>query len=319
MEHQLLGEFSALFCAFVWAFALVLFKKCTADVSSIGLNLFKNVVGLILLFATLIILRALGEDGIEIVRRHSTRDILILLVSGVIGIALADTLFFHALDLIGVGLISIVDCAYAPFAVLFSWLLLGETLTPIHYVGGALIVVGVFVASRHDPPPNRTRRQIITGMLLAPLAVGMMAFGIVMATPVLKDFPVMWATTTRLLGGTAVLILFGLVGRGWKTHWRIFRPAPSWRYALPASVLGSYVSLIFWITGFKYTYASIAAILNQTSVVFASILAVLILKERFSMRKAAALALAVAGVVVVRLSDWLQSQWAGALAMLGIG
>ena len=51
--------------------------------------------------------------------------------------------------------------------------------------------------------------------------------------------------------------------------------------------------------GFKYTHASVAAILNQTSVIFALILATLILKEEFTWRKVVAATLALSGVVMI--------------------
>jgi drug/metabolite transporter (DMT)-like permease len=72
-----------------------------------------------------------------------------------------------------------------------------------------------------------------------------------------------------------------------------------WKASLPASILGTYVSLWMWMAGFKYTYASVAALLNQTSVVFALIFAALILKESLGRRKLVAITLALGGAVVV--------------------
>ena len=56
------------------------------------------------------------------------------------------------------------------------------------------------------------------------------------------------------------------------------------------------------MAGFKYAEkAAIAGILNQTSVIFAIILAALLLKESFTERKAVAVVLAMGGVVLVML------------------
>lgn len=220
-----------------------------------------------------------------------------------IGIALADTVFFFALNLIGVGLISVVDCAYSPFAILFAYLLLAEKLTVFHYIGAALIVAGVFTTSRHTVPVNRTRGQIALGMLLGAFAVAMMAFGIVMVKPILEGIDVIPATAVRMFAGFVLLSLFALVGPKWKQNWTVFRPAPVWKYAVPASVLGTYLAMIFWVAGFKYTYAAVSAVLNQTSVVFACILAALFLKERFGGRQITALTLALIGVLIVTIGE----------------
>jgi drug/metabolite transporter (DMT)-like permease len=260
-----------------------------------------------------------GDQSLPTLRARPLHEIGILLASGAIGIALADTILFRALNLIGVGLISIVDCAYSPFVILFSWLLLDEKLMWFHYVGGLLVISGVFIATRHKPPPGRTRRQIVIGMLLAPLAVALMAFGIVITKPFLRDLTVLGATTVRMAAGSVVLAVLALVSRERKAHWAVFRPSPSWRFALPASVLGNYVSMLFWVAGFTYTYASVAGILNQTSVIFSIVLAAVFLEEPLSARKVVAVVLALLGVVVVTFGDRLAAMGSGPPVLSGAG
>ncbi|MFH0982661.1 MAG: DMT family transporter [Planctomycetota bacterium] len=301
MPNHLLGELYASLAAITWAFALVLYRQSGERVSPMALNLFKNVIGLVLLSLTLLYL----GQGINTLRVYPSRDLLILAISGVMGIALADTFFFHALNLIGVGLLSIVDCLYMPFVVCFSWLLLSEQLLLFHYLGGGLILLGVFVSSRHTPPANRTRAQLVLGMLCAALALALMAFSVVVAKPVFERFPLTWAAQIRLLAGTAALILLTLASGKRGEYWAVFRPAAIWKQSIPASVLGMYFALLFWIAGFKYTQASIAAILNQTSVVFALILGTLILKEPFTRRKLVSVVLASAGTILAMLPSLL--------------
>ena len=103
--------------------------------------------------------------------------------------------------------------------------------------------------------------------------------GPVWAKPVLDDFPLIWATTLRLSVGTVVLALIALGSPRRKVYWAAMRPSAIWKISLPASVLGTYFAMVFWVGGFKYTDASIAGILNQTSIIFAIILAAVILKE----------------------------------------
>ncbi|MFH1748546.1 MAG: DMT family transporter, partial [Planctomycetota bacterium] len=186
MDNHLLGQICALLAAITWACALILFKRSGDHIPPIGLSLFKNTIALLLLGATLVVL-IIVEPSHNVSHLHdfTAGDFCILMLSGIVGIAIADTLFFYALNLIGVGLISIVDCAYSPTVLLCAWLLLAETLAPIHYVGGALIIIGVFIALRHKPPANRTRGQILLGMLLAMIAIVTMAIGIVMAKPII--------------------------------------------------------------------------------------------------------------------------------------
>jgi drug/metabolite transporter (DMT)-like permease len=226
-----------------------------------------------------------------------------MVFSGIVGIALADTAFFAALNRLGVGIISIVDCLYSPFVVFCAWILIGEELTIPHYVGGALILSSVLLSSKHPPPPGRTNRQIVAGVLLGAMAMALMAFGIVLTKPVLEgeDFPLLWAATIRLTAGTVFLPVLIAASPRRSEYMRAFKPSRTWLLSIPASILGSYLAYIFWIGGFKYGQASVVCLLNQTSVVFALILATLILKEPFTRRKLIAVVLAVIGSVIILL------------------
>ncbi|MFQ5590013.1 MAG: DMT family transporter [Phycisphaerae bacterium] len=297
MGRTFTGEACALLAALTWALAVVLLKRTGEFVSPLALNLFKNVVALILLIATLAIMPSAGE-----LMRNSTReDLAILVLSGMVGIAVGDTLLLRSLNLLGVGLASVVDCLYSPFVILFSYLILSEELGVSHYMGTGFILAGVFISSRHAPPADRTRGQLLLGIVLGAFSMAFMSFGIVIAKPVLdiNDFPLIWATTLRLLPATIALALFAIASPQRREHWSVFRPTHIWKVSIPASVLGMYLAMIFWVAGFKYAKASIAGVLNQTSIIFAIILASLILKEPLTRRKLVAVAMASVGVVLV--------------------
>jgi len=308
METSTIGDYCALGAALSWAFALILFKRSGERMPPVALSLFKNIIALVLLALTLLFM----WDKFSLMGRLESIDLVILLLSGVLGIALADTVFFYALDLVGVGIVAIVDCLYSPLIILFSFLILSEELALLDYVGTSLILIAVFVSSRHTPAEGRTRRQLVSGVLLCALAMAFMGLGIVIATPVLRipSSPsfvwVTWATTLRLFAGTVSLGLLVLFSSRRKEYLAAMKPAPVWKYCVPASVLGSYLAMIFWVAGFAYAdKAGRAAILNQTTTIFAIILATVILKESFTRRKLVAVSLALLGVLIVTGRDFL--------------
>jgi drug/metabolite transporter (DMT)-like permease len=75
--------------------------------------------------------------------------------------------------------------------------------------------------------------------------------------------------------------------------------ARSWRYTLAGSFLGAYVAMVLWIGGMKYTQASTAAALNQSSNIFVFLFAALFLKEKITLLRAGAIVTAVIGVLLV--------------------
>ena len=288
-----MGEILALVTAVAWAVAVVLFARSGEHVPAFSLNLFRVSVGAALLLPTL----ALSGGGLW--RAAPPRDYAILAASGVIAIAVSDTLFHMCLNRVGASITAIVDCLYSPFVVLFAFLFIGERLRPWQIVGMLLVLASIVAASRVRPPAGATTRTLLVGIALGVLAMLTLAIGIVMAKPVLNRSPVLWATTVRQLGALVALFAALPFVPGGRAALAVFRPVPSWRFSLSGAFLGSYVALVLWIGGMKYSQAGVAAILNQTSTVFILVLATAFLEESFTRRKAAAVLLAVAGILVV--------------------
>ena len=290
-----MGWLYALLTAVMWAAAVVLLKRSGETIPPLALNVFRVAVSTVVLVLTILV------AGQTLFFRAPMRDYLILFASGVIAIAVSDTLFLMALNRLGAGLMAIVDCLYAPFVVLFAFVLLGERLGPWQWIGMAFVILGVLIAARHEPPNGVTARQVLVGSLYGLLSMATVALGIVIAKPVLGRAPVLWATTMRQIGALVVMIPAALVVPQRREIFGIFRPAPNWKFSVPATLLGSYLALIFWIAGMKYSMAGPAAILNQTSSIYILIFASIFLKEPFTARKVIASVLAVGGIVMVTL------------------
>ena len=68
---------------------------------------------------------------------------------------------------------------------------------------------------------------------------------------------------------------------------------------MSGSFAGGYLAMVFWLAGMKFTFASIAAALNQTSNIFVFIFAALLLKEKVTAVRVAAIVLGVGGALLV--------------------
>ena len=288
-----LGEALSFFCALVWAFAVIFFKKSGETVHPIGLNFFKNTL------ATILFLPTLWIFGETLIRPVPYTEYLLLIVSGALGIGIADTLFFMSLNRLGAGLSAIVDCLYSPFIVTLSFWWLGEVMNIWQIVGVAMIVSAVLTALQPKARAHLSRRDVIWGAIFGILAMGCMAVGIVMIKPLLEYSPLLWSTQIRLFGG--VLVLGPLI---------LFHPArrkilistvsaKSWRYTLFGSLLGAYLAMVLWLGGFKYTQASTASALNQTSNIFVFLFAGLFLRETINLQRAIGIVIGVAGAFLV--------------------
>ena len=288
------GNLFALASAIAWAAAVVLFKKSGEHFDAFGLNWFKSVVALLLFAVTLPL------AGIAFLPGAPPGHLLLLLGSGVAGVALADTLFFRTLALIGAARAAIVSCLYTPLVAAASMLWLGETPTFKEVAGGLLVLSAVLLTQVRGISRDLAPGALPRGILLGALSMAANAASVVAVKPILSGYPVIWSSGVRLLGGAVGLTLLApATAAGGRKALAVFTPQRGWRVAVPAAFVGTYLSVMLWLAGFKYGATNSAAVLNQTTTLFTVVLAAMFLRERFTPWHGAATALAFAGAAII--------------------
>lgn len=279
----------ALGCALSWAIAVLSFRRL-AELPPTAVNLFKNAV------ATFLLVLTMAATGVAPDTSRSGWDWLGLIVSGVLGLAVADTLFLMGLRRIDASVAAVADCAYSPTVVILSTVFLREPLAAGLVLGGPLVVLGLLVVSHR----RRDDARPIDGVGLALVLAGVVttAIGVVIAKPALDHGDLLEATTIRLASGSVALFVFESLRGKREEVLSLFRPQPAWRPALVATFFGTYVSMILWLGGMKYGTASRAALLNQMGAIFVLVLS-RFAGEVVPTRRWIGAAIAVSGVVVI--------------------
>lgn len=227
------------------------------------------------------------------------RHVALMVASGAIGIGISDTLFLMTLKRLGASRTAVVDCLYSPFVILFSFLMFRETLQTVAILGGALIIGSVLLSAQRGFGVPMSRSAFWTGSALGIAAMATVAFAIVMIRPILNSYPLTLMSAIRMAGGLACLIASLPFHPDRKSVYAMLQPQRAWAWMLPGTLLGSYLSIITWLAGFKYAQAGIAALLNQTSTVIVVLLAALFLGERMTKLKLVAVAMAFAGTAII--------------------
>ncbi|MBX7197603.1 MAG: DMT family transporter [Sandaracinaceae bacterium] len=286
------GDAMALGCALAWAVAVLSFRRLD-KLPPTAVNLFKNAIATVLLLVTMAVL-GMAPDA-----ARSATDWASLVLSGVLGLAVADTLFLAGLRRIDASVAAVADCAYSPTVVVLSTLFLREPLAAGLIVGGPLVVVGLLVVSHRRRDDTKPIDR--AGLALVVAGVVTTAIGVVIAKPALDRSDLLEATTIRLASGSIALFLFETL-RGRRAEvLSLFRPQPAWRPALVATFFGTYVSMILWLGGMKYGSASRAALLNQMGAIFVLVLS-RFAGEVVPLRRWIGAAIAVSGVAVILLA-----------------
>jgi len=285
-----IGEASSIGAALSWAGGVIVYKRLGETLPPLQLNLIKNLIVLGMIVPTLLLVQGFEMPALP------ARAIVLALISGVLGIAVADTLYFRALNMLGAGRMGIVGNFYSPFVIVLSFALLGERLNALQIVGFALVSGGVLIVSAHDPQRRLPAATLRRGAAFGVTAVFLMASAIVMVKRVLEGQPLLWIVLLRLLGGVAgMLVLFAW--RGERLPIGRHRTIPlRWPLLVLAAFLGQYVSMVLWMAGYKYTEASVAAVLNETASVFIVLLAALFLREGLDARRIAGVTCTLSGV-----------------------
>jgi len=289
-----LGELLSLMSAAAWAVGVILYRQLGATLPPLQLNLLKNLLVLGMVAAAIPLLHGLG------VPHFTPAQIALAVASGVIGIAVADTLYFRALNQLGAGRMGVLGNFYSPAVIAMSYVFLGERLGFIQLVGFGLVTLGVFLVAERRADDRGGGRALLKGLGIGLAAVLLMAVAIVMVKRTLEAQPLLWVTGLRMLGAVAGLLLVALLLRKRVPMLPPLSGIP-WRKLVLAAFVGQFLSMVFWLGGYKFTSASVAAILNESASVFILLLAWAWLNEPLTRRALAGVALTVSGVACMLL------------------
>jgi drug/metabolite transporter (DMT)-like permease len=292
-----IGEILSLASAITWGISVSLFKIIGNTISPYVLNPLKNTIGTILFIIT-----CLMVSDISAISNLTYLDCLILALSGVIGITIADVLFLISLNILGTSRSSIINTIYSPMVIVLAYFILGETLTYIHIIGGILILGSILYLSftPNDDDDVGLKRGLIIGII----AYSLMALGIIMVKPILNKCAdsielQLWIILFRLVPGTLLSYITMSVMHSKNEIVSQLSDRKIWPIILLGSFLGTYVGFAMWVIGMAKTSASIASILNQTSTIFIAFFGWLILKETFSRKMMLCFFIALVGAFII--------------------
>jgi drug/metabolite transporter (DMT)-like permease len=287
-----IGVVAALGSAASWALGAVLFKKLGDQLSSPGMALAKSFFSAGLLGAVL-----LAVGGFE---KMSWEALLWLGLSGVLGIALGDTLFFAALKKLSPTTLIMFLTSGQILTVLLAVLFLGETPTPRAWLGIILVIVGITVSLWSNVSGEKQASQR-KGLVLGAFSVLCMSFSMVIAKKGLAEVSAMQALFVRMsAAGTGLLLLstFESQSAGWLAPFK------------NTGLLGQFFASVcvitfggFWLSllAIKHLDVSVANTLNSVEPLFVLPLAACFLKEKVRPAAWAGAVVAVFGIACLCL------------------
>ncbi|WP_233130257.1 DMT family transporter [Synechococcus sp. 1G10] len=293
------GVVAALAAALCWAISSSLWRRLPTSLSAVQLNLVKNLIAVGLQLPFLLL-------GGWLV---SPLALMLLLASGVVGIAMGDSLYFAALRRLGTRRTLTLEAGGPALSLLGGALFLAELPSWHQGLGVALICLSVALVARQPSPAG--------GADVVPLAPGGQRLGLMLALAALvcgsagallsraalrdSDLPPLQSATLRLAAAAIVMLplLRHLPPPG-------MRPRPlrlRWPLVLLATLLGTSAGIVLQQTALQHLPAGLAVALLATAPVLALPLARLE-GDRPGLRGLLAAVLALAGVSLVVGLGW---------------
>ena len=289
-----MGDLYAVITAVCWSSAVILFDISTKNFTAIQLNVLKNFIGVFGFILTIVLFSIPSPN-------FSQQDIFTLALSGFLGILIADGLFLESLRRLGSGISAVVSTIYTPTVFIIAFILFNETINLHSYIGGVLVLGGITI-SVFQPPKTIKKRDLYIGILLGIMANILTAYSVLIIKPIMKNNSVVYVALYRFSIGFIFGILINILKSGIKQVIQKFKQGLTNQYVILGAFLGTYLSVIFWLSGYKYTLAGRAAIYNQLSTVFIIILARVFLKEPMTSKKIIGVSLAIFGAMIVSVS-----------------
>lgn len=299
ISNEILGQAACLGATLLWAMSLLMFRRPIAEHGAWTINLIKNLISLVLLGATLWISGLAGT-----LLETTPTSLLLVAVSGLVGLTLGDTALFAAVHRIGVHR-SLLLLTLAPiFTTILAVGFFGETLAPMQIVGMITVLAGVLLVvlpSRGGAQGAVAGAGAMGGIVLGALSAVGQGAGVALAKAGMTDLPFLPAAFLRISTAVAGLIFVSvLLGRGRRVAKLITTPKDL-RQTLVPSFMGAYVAILLMMAGIAFAPASVAAVLLTTSPVFSLFLAARFEGIPITARGFFGTALAISGVAILSL------------------
>ena len=216
------GEIAGVLTAVFWTVTSLAFESAGKKVGSLSVNLIRLVIAFFFIGIYSWIVR-----GFFFPTDATLFQWKWLALSGLIGFVIGDLLFFQAFVVVGARISMLMMALAPPFAALIGWLILGEVLSSMSWLGMAITMCGIVIVilKREKIEENGTVvKKIksgypITGILLALGGALGQAAGLVISKKGMGEYDAFSASQIRVLTGVVGFAILFFFMKRWGKAW----------------------------------------------------------------------------------------------------
>ncbi|MCP3906330.1 MAG: DMT family transporter [Planctomycetes bacterium] len=308
-DLNFLGPIAGIVTSVLWTMTSIFFSVAGRRIGSTVVNATRIALAIILL--ALIHRFVISESGSWIPAVQS-KQLWLLALSGVIGLAIGDQCLFTAFVDIGPRLSNLLMTTAPVFAAVLSWVFLGEVLSLVAWIGMAITIGGIAWVilerggQRSVPAPHRVRGVILAVAGGFCQAAGLMLSKAGMGHGWLADeqhLDPQAATLVRMVfAGVGVLPILVIARSRFapaRRVARIGRPATGFAFVVVGTMVGPVLGVWMSLVAADATDVGIAQTLLSLTPIFILPYAAFIEREHVSWRAIVGAVIAVIGVAVL--------------------
>lgn len=311
--NEPLGIAAASGTAVCWAFTALFFSAASRRIGQYHVNQIRLVIACVLLSIACAVL--------QVYQPVPLNQIVLLSLSGLVGLTLGDAAGFSSLQILGARRASLLGALAPGFAALLMIPMLGESLNWVGVAGMVITLGGVMwvVLERSQPGEivGNATLGIVMGLLGALGQAGGLIFskaGMGMATPdglmnevaavdaasVVPISPVL-GTLIRMLAGTVLLLAYAAMRMTWSDTWRRTADRRAMAQTGAGAFFGPFIGVTLSLVAVKYANTAVAATIMGTSPVLVIPIVAIVYKQKITLRAVVGALVAVAGVTILGL------------------
>ena len=289
------GEFAALLVAFFWTITALAFESASRRVGSLAVNLLRLIIGFIFLSIFVLFYR-----GMILPLDASGENWLWLTLSGLVGFVFGDLFLFKSYTIIGSRFAMLIMTLVPPVTAFFGWLIMGEKLKPMHYLGMALTFTGIAMAifNRNGKGEKLSLKLAPSGILYAFGGAVGQALGLVLSKKGLTDYDPFAATQIRIITGIIGFAVLVTVMKRWNNIREALLNKAGMKTLSLGAFFGPFLGVSFSLVAVKFTEAGIASTIMALVPIFIIAPAVMLYKEKVTAAEITGAIISVAGVAL---------------------
>ncbi len=292
------GEIAALLTAVFWTITALAFESASKKIGSLVVNILRLSIALIFLS-----IYTWFSRGLFFPSDASMHGWLWLALSGLVGFVIGDLLLFQAYVVIGARISMLFMSLAPPIAAITGWLILGEQFTLQNSAGMALTLAGIALVVLNRTPKTGIagKRGVrfnypLTGLLLAFGGAAGQGVGLVLSKLGMQEYDAFASSQIRVMAGVVgFAVVFTVLGR-WRNVLEAFSNIPAMKRLTIGSFFGPFLGVSFSLLAIQHTNTGVASTIMSIVPVLIIAPAVLINKEKLTLREVMGALLAVAGV-----------------------